>query len=425
MRHIEDTVDVLIAGGGTSGHIAAIQAARAGAVVSVVEAGTMLGGTMTEGGVFMPNHFHAGTKQVVGGIPWELYTKSHEIEGIAVKPAECRRAVDTPGYYSHINVPIYASVAEQASLEAGVQLHYGEFVAEASYADGCWTVVSFGRGIRRTTRAKEVIDATGDADLVRAAGLEVETAGQRQPGTLQYRIEDIDMQQVWQGEVQQLYEEAIAKGRLKKGDWAYFSTYPFLWLLQMGGHNSTHVYGCDTSDAEGQTLANIMGRQAMLRVFRFIKDEIPGGERCVLKTMYARALSRESHRVVCEHRISRDEFIHAENYADQVCNAFNYIDLHNEATGCDEIFHKNRSAMPKIPFRALVPKNSKGLLIAGRIISSEREALAGLRAQCTCMAMGQVAGAAAALAVQRGILSREVPVSDIVALTIKHGAVAV
>lgn len=445
MKTVHEMVDVLIIGGGTAGHIAAIQAGRVlnglnpdstaaqaatdhSVRVSVIEAGHMLGGTMTAGGVFMPNHFHTRSGPVVQGIPWELYLQSREIEGVPPKPFHKRRPVDTPGYYSHINVPIYAAVAEQKALEAGVVLHYGEFVGKvaAAGADGAgWEVVSYARGIKRITTAKEIIDASGDADGARAAGLEVEKAPVRQPGTLQYRIEGIDLQQVWKGEVQQLYDEALAEGRLQPGDWAYFATYPFLWYLQMGGHNATHIYNCDTTDADGQTDANIRGRAAMLRMYRFVRKEIPGAERAVLKTMYARALSREGYRVVGEHRISYDEFMEARTYPDQICNAFNYIDLHNEESGCEEEFHSSEELIPKIPFRSLIPKGVKYFLIAGRIISSERRALAGLRAQCTCMAMGQAAGAAAALAVRRGIPSRNVPAADIVALTVKHGAVSV
>jgi pyruvate/2-oxoglutarate dehydrogenase complex dihydrolipoamide dehydrogenase (E3) component len=65
MKLIKENVDVVVAGGGTAGHIAAIQAARLGVKVAVIEAGTMLGGTMTAGGVYMPNHFFS-TNQIQG-----------------------------------------------------------------------------------------------------------------------------------------------------------------------------------------------------------------------------------------------------------------------------------------------------------------------------------------------------------------------
>ena len=81
--------------------------------------------------------------------------------------------------------------------------------------------------------------------------------------------------------------------------------------------------------------------------------------------------------------------------------------------------------IPKVPFRALIPKGSSGITVAGRIVSAERMALAGIRAQCTCMAMGQAMGAAASLAVKRGVPSREIDGVDIVALTIENGTASV
>jgi hypothetical protein len=422
MKTIRQETDVLVAGGGTAGHIAAIQSARFGARTSLIEASSMLGGTMTDGGVFMPNHFHSPQKPVVLGIGWELFRRSKEIEGIPIKDYRKRRPVETPGYYSYINVPIYASIAEQAAVSAGVQIHYHEFVGEVKSEGDYWLVTSYARGIKRVTKVKELIDCSGDADVCRSLGLDVEKSSVRQPGTLQYRIEGIDLQQIYPGEAQKIYEDAFERGDLQKGDWAYFGLHPFFWLLQRGGHNSTHIYSCDTSDADGQTAANIEGRERMLRVFQFIKNEIPGAERAILKTMYNRALSREGYRVIGEHRVTEAEFMDAVSYEDNICNAFNYIDLHNEDTGCDEIFLDSEKKVPKIPFRALIPKSSRRITIAGRIISSDRKSLAGIRAQCTCMAMGQAMGAAAALACSRGVASRDVPVDDIISVTLEHGA---
>ena len=424
MKTVKEKVDLLVAGGGTAGHIAAIQAARIGIKVSLIESASMLGGTMTDGGVFMPNHFHAPDRPVVLGIPWEIFNKSKACEGQPVKDYTKRKPVDTPGYYSNINVPVYAAVAEQEAVAAGVVLHYHEFTGEVKSVGNLWEVKSYGRGVKRITQARELIDCTGDADICRELGAEVEKTAKRQPGTLQYRIEDIDTQQIWPGEADAIYQDAMVRGRLKKGDWAYF-TENFSRFLYRGGHNCTHIYNCDTSDVEGQTRANIEGRERMLRMYSFVKDEIPGGERAVLKTMYTRALSREGYRVVGEHRITESEFFQGTSYDDAVCNAFNYIDLHNDKDGCQEIFHKSKDITPQVPFRALIPKGTSRITIAGRHISSERVAMAGIRAQCTCMAMGQVTGAAAALAVKKGIPSREVNPRDIVALTVEHGAVPV
>ena len=423
MKNINETVDVVSAGGGTAGHVAALQAARVGVTTSIIEAGTMLGGTMTSGGVYMPNHFFSTENPVVLGIPWELYTKSKEIEGLPIPDYKKRRPVENPSYYSYINVPIYASIAEEEAVKAGVILHYHEFIADVTATGDYWEITSLGRGIKRITKAKEIIDCTGDSDVVRILGLAVLRDKVRQPGAYQYKIEGIEYEEIWDGEVQTLYDEAMEKGVLQKGDFAYLNSLPFRYYLAHGGHNATHIYDADTSDADGQTRANLEGRARMLRMFKFVTSSIPGCERAVLKTMYPHGLARETYRTEGEYIVTKEDFLAATDFEDKVCNAFNYIDMHNEETGCDVYFHESKDLLPKVPFRALIPKGSSRITVAGRIVSADRVALAGIRAQCTCMAMGQAMGAAAALAVKKGVPSRQIDVKDIVALTVEHGAV--
>ena len=80
MYQITDDADVLIIGGGTAGHVAAIQAARLGARTAIIEAGPQLGGTMTTGGVSFPGLFHAWGRQVIAGIGWELVLKAVDLD---------------------------------------------------------------------------------------------------------------------------------------------------------------------------------------------------------------------------------------------------------------------------------------------------------------------------------------------------------
>ena len=425
MKTIRETVDVVIAGGGTAGHIAALQAAREGVNTSIIEAGTMLGGTMTAGGVYMPNHFFSKNGPVVQGIPWELYCKSKTVQGLPIPDWTQRRPVETPGYYSYINVPTYAAIAEEEAVKAGIALHYHEFVAEVKSIGNLWEITGLGRGVKRITTAREIIDCTGDSDVVRALGLAVMYDEERQPGALQYKVEGIEHEEVWEQEVQTIYEEALAKGTIKKGDFAYPNILPFKYYLDHGGHNATHVYNADTSDCDGQTAANIEGRARMLRMFKFLRNSVPGCERAVLKTMYPFAVARETYRTRGEYVLTKDDFLQAMDFEDKICNAFNYVDMHAQIEGCELTFHKDDSMVPKIPFRALIPKGSSRITVAGRIVSAERFALAGIRAQCTCMAMGQAMGAAATLAIKRGVPSREIDSKDIVALTVEHGAVPV
>jgi hypothetical protein len=425
MKTLREQVDVLIAGGGTAGHIAALQAARAGVKTSVIESGSMLAGTMTAGGVNMPNHFYSTNGPVVLGIPWELFTKSKNIEGLPVPDYKIRRPVESPGYYSYINIPIYVALVEEEAAKANLIIHYHEFISDVKAFGDFWEITSLGRGIQRITKAREIIDCTGDSDVVRLLGLSVLRDEVRQPGSYQYRIEGIRHEEIWEQEVQIIYEEAMQTGELKKGDYSYPNMLPFKYYLDHGGHNCTHVYNADTSDADGQTAANLEGRARMLRMFKFVKSSIPGCEQAVLKTMYPRAVARETYRTEGEYIITKDDFMQAKDFEDKICNAFNYIDMHSKESGCDVYFHESRDLLPKVPFRALIPKGSSRITVAGRIVSANRIALAGIRAQCICMAMGQAMGAAAALAVQRKVPSREISTKDIIALTIEHGAVPV
>ena len=425
MKTVREEVDVVVAGGGTAGHIAALQAARAGVKTAVIESDSMLAGTMTTGGVNMPNHFFSTNGPVVLGIPWELYTKSKQVEGLPVPDYRKRRPVESPGYYSYINIPIYAALVEEEAAKAGLIIHYHEFISDVKAVGDFWEITSLGRGVQRITRAREIIDCTGDSDVVRILGLGVLQDQVRQPGSYQYRIEGIRHEQIWEQEVQILYDEAIQNGDLQPGDFSYPNMLPFKYYLDHGGHNCTHVYNSDTSDCEGQTASNLEGRARMLRMYRFLKASIPGCEQAELTTMYSRAVARETYRTHGEYIITEEDFRQATDFEDKICNAFNYIDLHSQDIGCDVYFHESKDLLPKIPFRALIPKGSARITVAGRIVSANRIALAGIRAQCICMAMGQAMGAAAALAVQHKTPSRTISSQDIVALTVEHGAVSV
>jgi hypothetical protein len=200
---------------------------------------------------------------------------------------------------------------------------------------------------------------------------------------------------------------------------------PFQYYLTHGGQNATHIYDAETYTSDGQTRANIEGRARMLRMFKFVRESVPGGERATIKMMAPYALERETFRTLGEYIITKEDFIKAVDFEDKFCNAFNYIDMHSMEIGCEVTFLESAAMIPKVPFRALIPKDSPRITVAGRNVSAKRVAYAGIRAQCTYMAMGHAMGAAAALAVQASIASRDVDSKDIVALTVEHGAVPI
>ena len=115
---------------------------------------------------------------------------------------------------------------------------------------------------------------------------------------------------------------------------------------------------------------------------------------------------RETNRIVGEYEITADDYITGRFFDDSVCYAFYPIDLHI-MDGIKQEFHKE-NIVAKVPYRALIPKGTKNILCAGRCISSDTLANSGLRVEAVCMATGQVAGCAAALAAKKNISVAEI-----------------
>ena len=414
-----DHVDVLVVGGGTAGAIAAIQAGRAGAKTAVVEIHGQLGGTMTTGGVSAPAYFWSPERQIVAGIGWELVLKVKALDGTSL-PDFAAPNPRRPSYHVHVNPRLYALLAEEACLAAGVTLHYHEIVTGIRDTGTCWEVETVGKGLRRAITAAEVIDCTGDADIVGMLGLPRLRGDVRQPGTIIFRLGGYDADELDMEVVQEHYEAAMADGRLHAGDFWRGEDQPFVHFLRSGGANAQHIFGADSSTAATQTEANLLGRQAVLRLLRFVRS-LPGCEDARIEELCTLATARETYRIIGEETITYEDYITGRVYEDAVCYSLYFIDVHTER-GVEQEFVP-RPHVPTVPLGALIPRGSRRLLVAGRCVSSDRLANSALRVEASCMAMGQAVGAAAALGARRGIPSRDVPLQDIRALLSGHGAI--
>jgi glycine/D-amino acid oxidase-like deaminating enzyme len=419
METYQNSVDVLVVGGGTAGAVAAIQAARAGARTALVEMGGQLGGTMTTGGVSAPAYFYSRDRQVIAGIGWELVRATKALDGTPW-PDFAAPNPRRPSYHVGLNPAVYVLVAEEACRAAGVALHYHEIVTDIHAEGERWAVESVGKGLRRTVLAREVIDATGDADLVGMLGLARRYGDVRQPGTLIFRFGGYDVATLDMEVVQDRYEAALAAGRLRPGDFWRGEDQPFINFLRARGTNAQHIFGADSSTAATQTEADIAGRQAALRLLRFIRS-LPGCEDATLDWMCTQATARETYRIVGEATITYEDYVGGCVFDDAVCYTYYYVDVHTEHGVEHEFIAEGR--VPTVPLGALIPRGSRRLLVAGRCVSSDRRANSGLRVEASCMAMGQAAGAAAALAAAQGVPSREVPIADVRALLREHGAI--
>lgn len=414
----QEAVDVLVVGGGPAGITAAIQAARAGAKTVLVEMCGQLGGTTAVAGVNYPGLFHAWGKQVIAGVGWDLVRQTVELDS-GVLPDFTKVPKQHWRHQVRVNPGLYAMLAEEACLAAGATIHYYEFPRAVRPAGDGYQVDTAGKGIERAIRCRQLVDCTGGADVVGMLGLPRLREKTTQPGTLIFELGNYKAEELDATVIQQRYEEALRAGRLKPGDHSHGQS-PFIGFLRGRGMNAQHVFGADGSTADSKTQANLAGRASLLRLLRFVRS-LPGCDNAQIVRVAQETGIRETYRIVGEAQITQADYTSGRAWDDAVAHSFYPIDIHDEHGVRPEPLPQG--AVPTIPLRALVPKGSRNLLVAGRSISSDRGANSALRVQASCMAMGQAAGAAAAMAARLACSPTGVPLGELKALLREHGAI--
>lgn len=369
--------EVLVVGGGAAGTIAAIQAARAGADTFLVERGSQLGGTTTTAGVAFPGLFDAWGRQIIAGIGWELVRESVELDGGTLPDFS---KVPERHWMNQVRVNpfLYALLAEEKCARAGVRIAYYEFPQGITETDTGWRVDCAGFGTRRQVHCRQIIDCTGGAEVAGMLNLPRLREEETQPGSLLY-----------------LLDTPNNPGR------------------PAGALESLYIHGADSTNSRTVTAANLAGRKSLLEKVR--------KESKRLMHMQPEAGFRESFRIEGETVITVDDYTSGRMFDDAVCYAFYPVDLHTR----DGITPKplKQGVVPTIPLGALIPKNSRNIMVAGRCVSSDRLANSGLRVQASCMAMGQAAGVTAALAARDSTTPLNIPVEEIGKTLRMHGAI--
>lgn len=413
--------DVLVVGGGAAGIIASIQSARAGAQTILVECNSQLGGTTTTGGVSFPGLFHAHGKQVIKGIGWELVKETVEMNSDVLQDFTRKYRGHVP-YHININRDLYSLLAEEKCIKAGVQLRYYETPIKATFNKDHWIVDVVGKGTLATIHSKQLIDCTGNALLTQMAGYNVLRSQTCQPGSQMFQLDGYDPEKLNKRSIHEAYKKALEEGLFKKEEWlgALSSKLKKVFYKNSKGTSSNHIFGADSTTSETHTETNIKGRKALLKMLRFLRT-LPGLEKTTIHSMCSETSIRETFRIDGMHKITVEEYSSGKQFKDGVCHSFYPIDLHNKNGVKPKPLKPG--IVPTIPLRALVPRESKNFLVAGRCVSSDQLANSALRVQASCMAMGQAAGATAALAVEKNTTPVNVPLKDIREILSKHDAI--
>ena len=400
--------DVAVVGGGTAGVFAAISAARTGAKTILIEKNSIIGGTMTVAGVNYPGLFFAWGKQIIDGPCWEAIKRTADLGGAVIPEIKFK---PEKHWYEQIklNKFIFTSVLFQMCEECGVQLICNSMISSVN--DDCTEMIITEKTGMSFIQTKKIIDTTGDANVVQMAGYDVEKSTVQQPATLQNRISGYCKDNISEDELREKFK--------KEKFPAYITADHILSYIDIG-RIDLHIPCTDADTSLGKTKLECRAYHDMLKLYIFLKG-INGLENLEIDYTASETGVRETNRILGEKKVTAADYIEGVLYDDSVCYAFYPIDLH-VMDGIKKTYHKE-NVVAKIPYGALIPKNSKNILCAGRCISSDTYANSAIRVEAVCMATGQAAGCAAALAAQFDIAVKDVQYQKLCNALKKIGAI--
>lgn len=415
--------DLVVVGGGPAGIAAALAGARNGLSVTLLERYPYLGGLASGGMVLVLDDMWDSTfgEISVRGVCLDLIERL-DARGLAKFPRQDEWGTSPSAisrwtrwgafdfHTQHKPHPIVFAAAfdpdgwKRAALEMvaehGVNLRLHSWFSHAIVEDGrIKGVVCDTKSGREAIVGSVVIDATGDLDVAVSAG--APHIGGAYMLTTVFRLGNVDCDAAERFEHEQPIEFARLDKEVKRligGSWAHW------WLrTPLPGVvwcNCPHMTGLDGLKVEDLTRAEMQGRQHIHQTVDYIRRHMPGFERCVVIDIAPQTGVRQTRMLEGEYVITKEDLMERKRFPDAVARGRDYT----------------------TPYRAIVPKGVDNLLVAGRHYSATSSAQKMSREIPPCMAMGEAAGVAAALALDAGVTVREVDVKRLQATLRAQGA---
>lgn len=407
--------DAVVVGSGAAGVAAAETLARNGHSVLVVERYGFSGGNAVAGlsgticGMYMSSERHSNRpEQAVFGFAERFRDDLQAAGGITAAQRYGRT-------WTHCHDPLaWREAADRfLSLDAIKVLYHCMVQGVVMEDDIVRGVVIDSKAGRAVALGKIIVDASGDADVAFRAGLNY-TRGQDgtvQNPTMIFRLSDVDLNRflanwgsdtICSAEVTQAIIDANASGSYdlpRAKIWIFPTPRPGQLLV-----NATRLVGRDgrelyPADPEDLTEAELVGRHQVREYARFLRDEIPGCEQSFVNDTGVQAGIRQSRSIVGIDRLTNDDVVGRRKRPDGIVRSPWPIELHSgekpKLEWLDDDYYE-------VPYGALIPEVGENLIIAGRCLSAEHEALASCRVTAQCFGYGHAAGIAAAEAITSG-----------------------
>jgi len=406
---LDDSYDVIVVGGGPAGCTAAAAAARQGARTLLFESSGALGGSGTSALVPAWCPFSDKEKIIYRGLAEKVLS-----EGKKGTPHVRKEDLDwVPINAEHLK-RVYDSLVTDAG--AAVQFHTQLCDLETDAHGTVNTIVTASKAGLQAWRARVFVDCTGDADLTAWAGGEFHKGnaqGALMPATHCFILTNVD-------DYAYRHSPTLHGGNPNSPIYAIIASnrYPdipdaHICNNSVGpgtvGFNAGHVWNVDNTDPMSVSRGLIQGRKMAAAYRDALAEFVPAFANAFLVSTGSQIGIRETRRIVGDYVLTLDDYMQRRSFPDEICRNSYFIDVHSaqaEAGRRPQDIHKWESRTFRyekgeshgIPYRCLTPRSLTNVLVAGRSISCEQIVQGSVRVMPVCLAMGEAAGLAAALA---------------------------
>jgi len=446
--------NVIIAGGGATGVMAAVASARNGASTLLIEQGGFLGGSLTAAYQlnFGQPSFASKDTQLIRGIPGEM------VERLVKKGGFLRSNGSSP-----FDPEMFKYVALKMLLEAMVNFRFyttiTDSIGENNTIKG---IITESKAGRQAFLAERIVDCTGDADVAARAGVPFNIGRDSdhhvQPLSMGFIVGGVDLDSVikYVEDNPEDFGMGVNRTILEKGvrpvvrvigffnitrkyakDYGMQVLYTRFKNLPIGSGkeivavNMARVYKYNPLDPDELTKAEIMLREQVFGILNFLKDHIPGFRNAYLLSTAPSLGIRESRQIIGEYVLQPEDVIKGRMFEDAILHsAVAYVsggpghpvDGWEGSPGSTYEVPQKHWVEYEIPYGVSVPKVIDNLLVAGKCKSATHVAMGLTKSVPVCMAEGQSAGTAAALSIKEGVIPRNLNVKMLQQQLRKDGA---
>lgn len=395
---VSEKYDVVVCGGGPAGVMAAISAARRGVKTLLIEKEGCLGGIWTSGALSWVLDIANKKESVLG----ELFDDIRDVgKGKYIKD----------GRVFCSDVETMKWILEKKCKESNVQVLLNTSVMDAyTESNELKYVITQSKSGVEAFDGKFFIDATGDGDAAYYAGCEYETDDSLQPMSLIALLYSKSPDKL--GDVcNNNYIDSSGKKKLlaQMTEAGIAPSYGLPTLMQLTDDGlfalmMNHEYDVRCDDAAKISDATIHARDEIFNAVESLRKKNRAWQDTFLVATANQIGVRQGRRIMGRYRLTADDLALGSAFEDGICVVQNKVDLHStdEKDVAAILDYKGECQPYTIPIRALVSKNLKNLLMAGRCISGDKFAFSNFRLTGNAALTGSAAGVVAAAAVNNG-----------------------